>query len=60
MKSECVEAVGFHRARHARPLSRRKLALAQLIMTAALVLSIAVAGTAISFGIARAAGALSG
>ena len=42
-----------------RPLTRRHVAFAQLLMTAALVVSIAVAATAVSIGIARAGGALS-
>jgi hypothetical protein len=47
--------VGFRRpARQARPLTPRKAAFAQLIATGALVLSIAVAATAVSIGIARA------
>ncbi len=49
------ENVGFRRpVRHARPLTPRKVAFANLIMTVALVMSIAVAATAVSFGIARA------
>lgn len=48
--------VGFqHPVRRERPLAMRRMAFAQLIMTAALVLSIVVAGTAVSIGIARAA-----
>ena len=47
--------VGFRAPhRHALPLTRRKTACAQLIATLALVLSIAVAATAVSIGIARA------
>jgi hypothetical protein len=49
------ENVGFRRpVRHARPLTPRKVAFAHLIMTVGLVMSIAVAATAVSIGIARA------
>jgi len=50
---------GFqHPARDARPLTRRNVAFAQLLMTVALVVSIAVAATAVSIGIARANNAI--
>lgn len=49
------ENVGFRRpVRHDRPLTPRKVAFAHLIMTLGLVMSIAVAATAVSIGIARA------
>jgi hypothetical protein len=49
------ESVGFRRPmRHARPLTPRKVAFAHLITTVALVLSIAVAATAVTFNMARA------
>ena len=55
-KSE-FEHVGFREpVRRARPLTPRKIAFAELLMTVALIVSIAVAATAVSFGIARADG----
>lgn len=51
-----VTGIGFHSPRPSqRPLAPRKVAFTQLIMTASLVISIAVAATAVSIGIARAA-----
>lgn len=55
MRKDRADRAGFqHPGRHARPLTSRKIALAELIMTVTLMLSIAVAATAISIGIARA------
>ncbi len=54
MTKDPLDGVGFHQARRARPLTRRKLAFAELIATAALAVSIVVAATAVSIGIARA------
>ena len=54
MSADPIDQVGFHRARRARPLTPRKLAFAELIAAAALVLSIAIAATAVSMEIARA------
>ena len=49
------ENVGFRRPMgHARPLTPRKVVLAELITTIALMISIAVAATAVSIGVARA------
>lgn len=49
------ENVGFRRPMgHARPLTPRKVMFAELITTIALVMSIAVAVTAVSIGVARA------
>ncbi|MGE3144083.1 MAG: hypothetical protein AB7K35_00690 [Pseudorhodoplanes sp.] len=46
---------GFeHPVRRKRPLTPRKIALAELIMTIALIACIVVAATAVSIGIARA------
>lgn len=46
---------GFqHPVRNARPLNKRKIAFAELIMTLALVICIAVVATAVTIGIARA------
>jgi hypothetical protein len=63
MNAGSFEHIGFRRpVRHARPLTPRKIAFAELIMTVALVLSIAVAATAVSIGIAcadEASGAVS-
>lgn len=55
MNNGLYESVGFRRPlRHARPLTPRKIAFAHLITTIALVMSIAVAATAVTFNIARA------
>ena len=51
-----VAGIGFrHPDRNARPLTKRKLALAHLLMTAVLVISIVIALTAVAIGTARAA-----
>jgi hypothetical protein len=54
MSNKSIAEVGFHQARRARPVTRRKLAFAELIATAALMLSIAIAATAVSIEMARA------
>jgi hypothetical protein len=55
MNKVLYERVGFGRPlRHERPLTPRKIAFARLITTVALVMSIAVAATAVTFNIARA------
>jgi hypothetical protein len=54
MRDDANDRVGFHQARRARPVTRRKLAFAELITTAALALSIAIAAIAVSMEIARA------
>lgn len=55
MSRDRVAGIGFqHPNRNARPLTKRKLALAHLLMTAALVICIMVAATAVTFGMARA------
>ena len=55
-----VAGIGFHHPnRNARPLTKRKIALAHLLMTAALVICIIVAATAVTFGMARAGTSLS-
>ena len=47
--------IGFHHPdRNARPLTKRKLVLAHLLMTAVLVICIVVALTAVAIGTARA------
>jgi len=47
--------IGFqHPVGNARPLTKRKIAFAHLLMTAVLVIGIVVAVTAVSFGMARA------
>jgi hypothetical protein len=52
-----VAGIGFHHPdRNARPLTKRKLMLAHLLMTAALVICIVVALTAVAIGTARAVG----
>jgi hypothetical protein len=54
--NERIDQIGFqHPIRRARPLAARRMAFTQLVMTAALILSIVIAGTAVSIGIARAA-----
>jgi hypothetical protein len=55
MSADRIDQVGFHQARRARPVTPRKLAFAELITTAALVLSIAIAAIAVSIEIAGAA-----
>ena len=55
MSRDRVAGIGFHHPnRNARPLTTRKIALAHLLMTAALVICIVVAATAVTFGMARA------
>ena len=55
MTRDRIAGIGFHHpVRNARPLTKRKLALANLLMTAGLVVCIVVAATAVSFGMARA------
>lgn len=50
-----VAGIGFrHPDRNARPLTKRKLAFAHLLMTAVLVIGIVVALTAVAIGTARA------
>ncbi|HWV40730.1 hypothetical protein [Pseudorhodoplanes sp.] len=50
-----VAGIGFqHPLRNARPLTKRKLAFAHLLMTAVLVICIIVAVTAVAIGSARA------
>jgi hypothetical protein len=56
MPRDRVAGIGFHHPhRNARPLTKRKIALAHLLMTAVLVICIVVAATAVTFGMARAA-----
>jgi hypothetical protein len=55
MTRDQIAAIGFqHPVRNRRPLTPRNVAFAELIMTSALVFSIAVAATAVGIGIARA------
>ena len=55
MTRDRVAGIGFHHPdRNARPLTKRKLALAHLLMTAGLVICIVVALTAVAIGTARA------
>jgi hypothetical protein len=54
MSADPIDKVGFHQARRARPVTRRKLAFAELIAASALVLSIAIAAIAVSIEIAGA------
>jgi hypothetical protein len=55
MSPDRMAEIGFqHPARNARLKTMRKIACAELLMTITLVLSIAIAATAVSFGIARA------
>ncbi len=55
MTRDRVAGIGFHHPeRNARPLTKRKLAFAHLWMTAALVICIVVALTAVAIGTARA------
>jgi hypothetical protein len=50
-----VAGIGFHHPdRNARPLTKRKLAFAHLLMTAMLVICIVVAVTAVAIGASRA------
>jgi hypothetical protein len=55
MTRDQIAGIGFqHPVRNRRPLTPRNVAFAELIMTSALVISIAVAATAVGIGIARA------
>lgn len=55
MTRDRIAGIGFHHpVRNARPLTKRKIAIAHLVMTAALVIGIVVAATAVTFGMARA------
>ena len=55
MTRDQIAEIGFqHPVRSRRPLTPCKIAFAELIMTFALVISIAVAATAVGIGIARA------
>jgi hypothetical protein len=55
MTKDRVAGIGFHHPdRNARPLTKRKLVLAHLLMTAALVICIVVALPAVAIGTARA------
>jgi hypothetical protein len=55
MTRDRIIEIGFqHPVRSRRPLTLRSVAFAELIMTSALVISIVVAATAVSIGIARA------
>lgn len=55
MTRDRVAGIGFHHPdRNARPLTKRKLALAHLLMTAGLVICIVIALTAVAIGTARA------
>ena len=55
MTRDRIAGIGFHHPdRNARPLTKRKLALAHLLMTAVLVICIVVAVTAVAIGSARA------
>jgi hypothetical protein len=55
MTRDRIAGIGFqHPDRNARPLTKRKLVLAHLLMTAALVICIVVALTAVAIGTARA------
>ena len=61
MTRDQIAAIGFqHPVRNRRPLTPRNVAFAELIMTSALVISIAVAATAVGIGIARADAAMPG
>jgi hypothetical protein len=55
MTRDRIAGIGFHHPdRNARPLTKRSLAFAHLLMTAVLVISIVVALTAVAIGTARA------
>jgi hypothetical protein len=55
MTRDRIAGIGFHHpVRNARPLTKRKIAIAHLLMTAALVIGIVIAATAVTFGMARA------
>lgn len=55
MTRDRIAGIGFHHPdRNARPLTKRKLAVAHLLMTAVLVICIVIAVTAVAIGSARA------
>ena len=55
MTRDRIAGIGFHHpVRNARPLTKRKLAVAHLLMSTALVIGIVVALTAVAIGTARA------
>ncbi len=55
MTRDRIAGIGFHHPdRNARPLTKRKLAFAHLLMTTVLVICIVVAATAVALGSARA------
>ncbi len=55
MTRDRTAGIGFHHPdRNARPLTKRKLAFAHLLMTAVLVICIVIAVTAVAIGSARA------
>ena len=55
MHRDRIAGIGFQRPdRNARPLTKRKTAIAHLVMTAALVIGIVIAATAVTLGMARA------
>ena len=55
MHRDRIAGIGFQRpVRNARPLTKRKIAIAHLVMTALLVICIVIAATAVTFGMARA------
>ena len=55
MNRDRIAGIGFqHPVRNARPLTKRKIAIAHLVMTAVLVICIVIAATAVTFGMARA------
>jgi hypothetical protein len=55
MTRDRIAGIGFqHPVRNARPLTKRKIAIAHLVMTALLVICIVIAATAVTFGMARA------
>jgi hypothetical protein len=56
MTLDQIDHTGFSPRRHARTQGHRSAAVAQLVTSAALVFSIAIAATAVSIGIARADG----
>jgi hypothetical protein len=55
MTRDRIAGIGFqHPVRNARPLTKRKIAIVHLVMTAALVICIVIVVTAVTFGMARA------
>ena len=60
MSREQVAEIGFnHPRRNERPLTKRKIAMEHLLMTAVLVVCIVIAATAVTFGMARASASAS-